>query len=168
MAGKMLACLEHSFQHGKKDSLIKGRDFYDLLWFMQKQVNPLEQKLVKDGRKPYTTRTALLALQEKVASIKKKDLSEDLLPLFESPIFVQLWEDAFHSSFSETMQAYLKIAALGMNGEKMSAFSMLIKTTTHRVEAGISCRSFSQGLHLCSVFSPSNGSLYISSRESTP
>ena len=106
MAGKMLACLERSFQHGKEGALIKGRDFYDLVWFMQKQVHPLEDKLARDGRKPYTTRTAMLALQEKVANIKKKDLAVDLLPLFESPIFVQSWIDAFHSNFSEYLQAY--------------------------------------------------------------
>ncbi len=107
MAGKMLACLERNFQHGKEGALIKGRDFYDLLWFMQKQVHPLEEKLAKDGRKPYTTRAAMLALQEKVTSIRKKDLVVDLMPLFESPIFVQSWVDAFHANFSETLQAYL-------------------------------------------------------------
>lgn len=107
MAGKMLACLERSFQHGKEGALIKGRDFYDLLWFMQKQVHPLEEKLARDGKKSYTTRTAMLALQEKVATIKKKELAADLMPLFESPIFAQSWVDAFHANFSETLQAYL-------------------------------------------------------------
>ena len=79
----------------------------DLLWFIQKQVHPLEEKLAKDGKKSYTTHTAMLTLQEEVATIKKKDLAVDLIPLFESPIFVQSWVDAFHETFSETIQAYL-------------------------------------------------------------
>jgi hypothetical protein len=40
MAGKMIACLERSFQVGKTVIAIKGRDFYDLLWFMQQISNP--------------------------------------------------------------------------------------------------------------------------------
>jgi len=47
MAGKMLACLEYNFQRGKEGVLIKGRDFYDLVWFMQKRVVPLKEKLRK-------------------------------------------------------------------------------------------------------------------------
>ena len=107
MAGKMLACLERNFQRGKEGTLIKGRDFYDLLWFMQTQVYPLEEKLSKEGRLPYTTKAAMLAIKEKVNSIKKKDLSADLMPLFESSAFVQGWIDAFHANFSGYLQTYL-------------------------------------------------------------
>ena len=107
MAGKMLACLERNFQRGKEGALIKGRDFYDLLWFMQMQVRPLEDKLSKEGKEPYTTQTAMLALREKVESIKKKDLSEDLMPLFESAAFVQAWIEAFHANFTEYLKKYL-------------------------------------------------------------
>jgi len=107
MAGKMLACLERSFQRGKEGALIKGRDFYDLLWFMQKQVHPLEEKLARDGVKAYTTRSAMLALQEKVEAITKNDLSVDLMPLFESTVFVQSWVDSFHTNFIDYLQKYL-------------------------------------------------------------
>jgi hypothetical protein len=107
MAGKMLACLERNFQHGKEGALIKGRDFYDLLWFMQMAVRPLEAKLSKEGKEPYTTQTAMLALREKVESIKKRDLSEDLMPLFESAAFVQAWIEAFQSNFTEYLKKYL-------------------------------------------------------------
>ena len=107
MAGKMLACLERNFQRGKEGALIKGRDFYDLLWFMQMQVRPLEEKLSKDGKQSYTTRTAMLVLKDKVESIKGKDLSADLMPLFESAVFVQAWIEAFHANFKEYLQDYL-------------------------------------------------------------
>jgi len=44
MAGKMLACLERNFERGRSGTQIKGRDFYDLLWFMQQHIQPLEEK----------------------------------------------------------------------------------------------------------------------------
>jgi predicted nucleotidyltransferase component of viral defense system len=61
MAGKILACLERNFEHGRRGTQIKGRDFYDLLWFMQQHIQPLEEKLARDGRQPYTIVSAMLA-----------------------------------------------------------------------------------------------------------
>jgi predicted nucleotidyltransferase component of viral defense system len=107
MAGKMLACLERNFQRGREGVLIKGRDFYDLLWFMQQKVVPLEEKLAKDGKQSYTVKTAMLALGKKAVSIRTKDLSADLLPLFESRVFVEAWIEAFHANFAEYLKAYL-------------------------------------------------------------
>jgi len=109
MAGKMLACLERNYQRGKEGVLIKGRDFYDLVWFMQKQVVPLEEKLAKDGKLSYTAQAAILALEKKVAGIKSRDLAADLLPLFESRVFVEAWIEAFHSNFTEYAKFYIQL-----------------------------------------------------------
>jgi len=107
MAGKMLACLERSFQRGKEGALIKGRDFYDLLWFMQKQVHPLEEKLARDGKRPYTTKSAMVALREKVTGIRTADLAADLYPLFESGEFVRAYLEVYHANFAEWVENYL-------------------------------------------------------------
>jgi predicted nucleotidyltransferase component of viral defense system len=107
MAGKMLACLERNFQRGRAGVLIKGRDFYDLVWFMQKQVVPLEEKLAKDGKQPYTAQAAMLALEKKVTGIKAEDLAADLLPLFESRVFVEAWIEAFHANFDDYAKYYI-------------------------------------------------------------
>jgi predicted nucleotidyltransferase component of viral defense system len=107
MAGKMLACLERNFQRGKEDIWIKGRDFYDLLWFMQKQVHPLEEKLSRDGKRSYTTKTAMLAIRDIVEGIKKRELSGDLMPLFESAVFVRAWTEAFQTNFLEYYSHYI-------------------------------------------------------------
>lgn len=40
MAGKMIACIERSFSAGKSGINFKGRDYYDLLWFMQRKTWP--------------------------------------------------------------------------------------------------------------------------------
>ena len=107
MAGKILACLERSFQIGKTAVAIKGRDFYDLLWFMQQRIQPLEQKLESDGSESYSVQTAVLALQEKVEKIKQKDLEVDLLSLFEQRTFIEAWISSFHANFEEFLQYYI-------------------------------------------------------------
>jgi predicted nucleotidyltransferase component of viral defense system len=99
MAGKMLACLERNFQKGRSGVSIKGRDFYDLLWFMQKEVQPNVEKLGRDGKEPYTPEQAMQALDEKVAGIRVADLALDLLPLFEQRSFIEAWLDSFHENF---------------------------------------------------------------------
>ncbi len=108
MAGKMLACLERSFERGRSGAQIKGRDFYDLLWFMQQRVQPLEAKLVRDGQQPYTVESAMLALQEKVAHIMPRDLAIDLLPMFESRQYIEAWLEAFHENFQALVRIYLE------------------------------------------------------------
>ena len=104
MAGKMLACLERSFQIGSTAISIKGRDFYDLLWFMQKRIQPLEKKLKSDGARAYTTQSAMLALQEKIVKIRQRDLEVDLVHLFEQRVFIDAWISSFHSNFEDFLQ----------------------------------------------------------------
>lgn len=106
MAGKMLACLERNFQRGKDGAAIKGRDFYDLLWFMQRQIHPLEEKLAKDGNQPYSVVSAMKALSEKIDAIKISDLSVDLLPLFEQRAFIEAWLESFKENFVELVKNY--------------------------------------------------------------
>lgn len=108
MAGKMIACLERSFQHGRDGAFIKGRDFYDLLWFMQQGIQPLENKLSQDGEQAYTIHSAMLALQEKVKGIHVSDLALDLLPTFESRTFIESWLESFHANFERYAKNYLK------------------------------------------------------------
>jgi hypothetical protein len=107
MAGKMLACLERNFQKGNAGTMIKGRDFYDLLWFMQREVRPLEEKLAKDGSQPYTIQSAMTVLKEKVKAIKPGDLAMDLYPMFEQRTFIEAWVNSFQSNFMEYIQQYI-------------------------------------------------------------
>jgi predicted nucleotidyltransferase component of viral defense system len=107
MAGKMLACLERSFQLGGSAMLIKGRDYYDLLWFMQQRIEPLAEKLEYDGTQPYDVKSAMLALQGKIEQIRPRDLSIDLLPLFEQRTFIEAWIDSFHENFNRLLRYYL-------------------------------------------------------------
>lgn len=105
MAGKILACLERSFQKGG-GTTIKGRDFYDLLWFMQQKIMPLEEKLAKDGRQTYTVESAMALLSQKISVMKVSDLAEDLLPLFEQRSFIEAWLEGFKENFREYRKNY--------------------------------------------------------------
>jgi len=107
MAGKMLACLERNFERGRSGAQIKGRDFYDLLWFMQQNIQPLEEKLARDGQRSYTVDSAMFALQEKMVNIKIRDLAIDLLPMFESRQYIEAWLEAFHENFQAFVLGYL-------------------------------------------------------------
>jgi predicted nucleotidyltransferase component of viral defense system len=108
MAGKMLACLERNFERGRSGAQIKGRDFYDLLWFMQQRIQPLSEKLARDGRQPYTVESAMQAIKVKVTQIKRRDLAVDLLPMFEARQYIEAWLDAFHENFKEYVNGYLE------------------------------------------------------------
>jgi len=107
MAGKMLACIERNFKRGGSGVSIKGRDFYDLLWFMQRRIQPLAEKLAHDEKQAYTTKSALLTLQEKVSQIKTRDLALDLLPMFASRSFIEAWLNSYHENFEIILQGYL-------------------------------------------------------------
>ena len=106
MAGKMLACLERTFQKNERTS-VKGRDYYDLLWFMQQKIEPLEEKLIRDGRQSYRTQSAMKLLSEKIDEITISDLAEDLLPLFEQRSFIEAWLQAFKENFKDYVKNYL-------------------------------------------------------------
>lgn len=108
MAGKMIACLERNFQRGRQGAFIKGRDYYDLLWFMQKEIQPLGEKLAKDAARPHTVVSAMQALKAKIAGISVSDLAVDLLPMFEQRTFIEAWLENFHASFERYADNYMK------------------------------------------------------------
>lgn len=107
MAGKMLACIERTFAVGKTGIDFKGRDYYDLLWFMTGRVWPLEEKLAKDGEEPYTVLNAFSLIQSRVEKISVTDLAYDLRPLFAQGVFIQSWLESFHENFLRLVQPYL-------------------------------------------------------------
>jgi predicted nucleotidyltransferase component of viral defense system len=102
MAGKMLACLKRTFKKGSEDIFIKGRDFYDLLWLMQKKVLPYKPKLEEESscKDPFSD------IASKVVTIKKRDLESDLLALFENREYIETWIENFHDNFERFLQFY--------------------------------------------------------------
>ncbi|MDP2600828.1 MAG: nucleotidyl transferase AbiEii/AbiGii toxin family protein [Deltaproteobacteria bacterium] len=105
MAGKMAACLERIWEKGKTGIKIKGRDFYDLIWYMQKGVLPNPDRL-KETHGQYTVRGAFDKLAEIVSKTKPGDLAADLNPLFEDGRFVERWIAAFPEEFASLRKKY--------------------------------------------------------------
>lgn len=99
MAGKMLACIERVFRKGKTEALVKGRDWYDLWWYLNEKVTPNEEKLKMDGEKSYTLKDAWEILDERVNHLKKEDLVDDLRSFFVESEFVESWLDNFREFY---------------------------------------------------------------------
>lgn len=112
MAGKMLACLERNFQRGRTTSNTKGRDWFDLLWFMQQKIQPLAEKLAQDGSQPYTAHSAFQILQDRVNRIRMDDLARDLLPMFEQREYIAAWLEGFKENFAMLVIRYLESSGL--------------------------------------------------------
>lgn len=106
MAGKILACLQRSFVVGDTKTDFKARDFYDLLWLMQKNIQPYQEKLIHDGNLPASVSEVFDLLEERVSRIDSHDLYRDLSFLFEDQFFIQSWCENFKNNFLRFSQPY--------------------------------------------------------------
>ena len=89
MASKIIAVLRRTFKKGRGDKItFKGRDYYDLLWFLQKGIQP-DMKRLSDVLNLNSKKQIYKKLWQKVKKIKLKYLKEDILPLFEDGRFIE-------------------------------------------------------------------------------
>ncbi len=106
MAGKIIACLQRSFVVGNTKTDFKARDFYDLLWLMQKNIQPFREKLIIDGNLPVSLSEVFGLLEEKINLIDPNDLYRDLSHLFEDQYFIESWCKNFKTNFLRFSQPY--------------------------------------------------------------
>lgn len=88
MTNKITAILKRSWQLGKTKISFKGRDYYDLLWFLQKSIKPNMARL-KDLTRIKTKKELIAKLKDKTDSINTKYLREDLINLFKDTKFAE-------------------------------------------------------------------------------
>lgn len=89
MASKIIAILRRTFKKGKGNKItFKGRDYYDLLWFLQKKIEP-DVKRLKDVLGITDKREICPMLWGKIKRINPAYLQEDILPLFEDGRFIE-------------------------------------------------------------------------------
>jgi predicted nucleotidyltransferase component of viral defense system len=103
MAAKIIAILKRTYRKGKSQITFKGRDYYDLLWFLQKGVKPLAAR-IKDVLRIQTSEELINALKEKISNINPAYLKEDLLPLFEDFRFME----NYCLRYTEIVKGYLE------------------------------------------------------------
>lgn len=103
MASKIIAILKRTFKKGRGDKItFKGRDYYDLLWFLQKKINP-DIKRLNDVLKINDKKEVYSALWGKIEKISQAYLKEDLLPLFEDGRFIE----NYCQNYKEMVKKYL-------------------------------------------------------------
>ena len=108
MASKIAAIfLRRTRGVGKATYEEKGRDIYDLLWYMSKKIVPdlyyLKAKNV-DEAKDYRTLFTKLAI--KMSNINRDNLKNDLTPLFLDPRHITNWIENVNDTFFRLRDAY--------------------------------------------------------------
>jgi len=85
----------------------KGRDIYDLLWYMGKQVVPdLDYLKAKNVEEAKDYRTLFTKLAVKMNNVSEKNLKNDLTPLFLDPRFVTNWLANWRDTFFQLRDMY--------------------------------------------------------------
>lgn len=105
-AGKLAAILIHEAYDAKvKKERFKGRDFYDLIWFLEKRLKPnwvyLKELTGLDKEE------VLKRLETKIQKLDKRFLASDLIPFIEDNEFI----NNFIKNYKELFENYKKILA---------------------------------------------------------
>lgn len=79
----------------------KGRDYFDLVWFLEKKTKPNWDMIEKQTG--FDKKTVKLKLNEKVAKVTKELLVEDLSPFIDNPVFIKDFAQNYH----ELLQAQI-------------------------------------------------------------
>lgn len=109
-ANKIMAFLTRDFFKGKGQSVpFKGRDLFDLVWFLEKskksdwKLRPSWERLVR-GLKINNPNKIVDLIVKKVASIDKKDAYADLLPFIESRQTLENFSENFSFLIKENIK----------------------------------------------------------------
>lgn len=103
MSGKVHAVLMRRFLRDKDNrEAVKGRDYYDLLWFVKKGVRPNIERLSDMLNEKITMEIVGQRLDEKVerfVSRHKTDFKADITPLVRNPEIVKNYVDNYHDEY---------------------------------------------------------------------
>jgi len=92
---------------GKATYEEKGRDIYDLLWYMSKKVVPdLDYLKAKSVEEAKDYRTLFTKLVVKMNNVSDENLKNDLTPLFFDPRFIANWLTNWRDTFLRLCDAY--------------------------------------------------------------
>ncbi|MHB8443009.1 MAG: nucleotidyl transferase AbiEii/AbiGii toxin family protein [Patescibacteria group bacterium] len=103
MASKMIACKNRNFEVGKTGVRIKGRDFYDLIWYMERGIKP---SIFILNIYNITTKDIFSFLDSKILEIKNNDLKVDIESLFADKKYVESFIKDFKTKYQLLRQNY--------------------------------------------------------------
>ncbi|MFH1245674.1 MAG: nucleotidyl transferase AbiEii/AbiGii toxin family protein [Candidatus Omnitrophota bacterium] len=85
----------------------KGRDIYDLLWYMNNKIVPdLDYLSAKDVKEARDLRTLFDKLTLKMNAVSDVNLRQDLLPLFLNRTEIENWLDNWRESYMQLCNGY--------------------------------------------------------------
>jgi hypothetical protein len=85
----------------------KGRDIYDLLWYMDKKIVPnLDYLKAKNVKEASNYKTLFTKLAVKMNDVSDKNLKDDLLPLFLDSRYATNWLKNWRDNFFQLRDVY--------------------------------------------------------------
>lgn len=85
----------------------KGRDIYDLLWYMNNKIVPnLDYLLAKNVKEAKDLRTLFDKLTIKMNAVSDTNLKQDLLPLFLNRTDIENWLENWRESYLQRLKSY--------------------------------------------------------------
>lgn len=107
MAGKINAVLEREWFRGKDNKItIKGRDFFDLYWYLDRGVKPEYDCVFYKSKKVPKERVWEL-VENRVDALRQKELEYDLLNLVKDRVFVKKFCREYKTLFNKKLESYL-------------------------------------------------------------
>ncbi|MFH1030870.1 MAG: nucleotidyl transferase AbiEii/AbiGii toxin family protein [bacterium] len=107
MASKIAAVLLRGKRGvGKAIYEEKGRDIYDLLWYMGQKIVPDLDYLVAKGINVKDLRALFNKLTLQMDKVSDDNLKQDLTPLFTNQIFINNWLKNWRESYSMILKEY--------------------------------------------------------------
>ncbi len=103
MAGKLHAILARKYQRGKQSrNTIKGRDYFDLLWFLKQGVSPNLRRLSDMLGEEMNFQTLEKRVDQKVDTFMKehkKDYTADMIPLIKDPGILEIYTESYQEEY---------------------------------------------------------------------
>lgn len=84
----------------------KGRDIYDLLWYMTKKIVPDFDYLVAKGIDVSDPKALFDKLTLQMNKVNDANLKQDLTPLFLNPVFIENWLTNWRESYLRLLDEY--------------------------------------------------------------
>lgn len=108
MASKLAAIFLRPMRGvGKNFYEEKGRDIYDLLWYMNDKIAPdLNYLSAKNVEEAKDLRTLFDKLTVKMNDVSDANLKQDLLPLFMNRTYIENWLENWRESYLRLLETY--------------------------------------------------------------
>ena len=106
MASKIVTILTRQRFLGKANTkVIKGRDYFDLLWFLEKNVTPNLDRVNDLLKSSYSMEKLVKMLDEKVqiaTTASKQYFRQDLVPFIDNPLLLDGYLENFQHNYNQS------------------------------------------------------------------